>query len=96
MLFSENPHVNVYYSRTLKGMGWGGLAGSLAIPMGSLAIPMGGLAVSMGSLAVSMGSLAIPMGSLARIVPGRGTILSPFGWICNPAIVNIRISNRCQ
>ena len=54
---------------------------------------MGGLAVRMGSLAVLMGSLAVRMGGLARKIPGRGTNLFPFGWICNPAVMIIRICN---
>ena len=58
---------------------------SLAVQMGRPPVRMGGLAIPMGSLAIQMGSLAIPMGSLA-VQMG-----SPFGWICNPAVLNIRI-----
>ena len=64
------------------------LMGGLAVRMGSLAVRMGSLAMLMGGLAVRMGSLAVLMGGLARKIPGR-----PFGWICNPAVMNIRISN---
>ena len=72
------------------------LMGGLAMPMGGLAMPMGGLArivPGRGTNFLHRTSRTSTDFSVRLDFSSAGEIRPQFGWICNPAVVNIRIFN---